>query len=89
MPYRYNEAPLLEVFHQRNGVLFEVGQAAVDGLWVIVWSSLLLSSLVQPLLQTVVRAGEEHHQVRSADLPEEGRCWKHDNQLIRLTFIHM
>lgn len=69
MPYRNNKASLLEVFDQRNGVLFEVGQAAVDGLGVIVGSSLLLGSFLQPLLQTVVGAGQEHHQVGSADLP--------------------
>lgn len=49
--------------------MFEVGQAAVDGLGVIVRSSLLLGPFVQPLLQTVVGAGQEHHQVGSADLP--------------------
>ena len=68
IPHRHNMAPLLEVFDQRNGVLFEVGQAAVDGLGVVVRSSLLLGSFLQPLLQAVVGAGEEHHQVRSADL---------------------
>lgn len=79
-PYCNNEAPLLEVFDQRNGVLFEVGQAAVDGLGVIVRSSLLLGSFVQPLLQMVVGTGQEHHQVRSADLPEERRHVKRDSQ---------
>lgn len=68
-PHRDDEAPLLEVFDERNGVLFEVGQAAVDGLGVIVRSSLLLPPFVQPLLQSVVGAGQEHHQVGSADLP--------------------
>lgn len=84
-PYRNNEAPLLEVFDQRNGVLFEVGQAAVDGLGVIVRSSLLLGPFVQPLLQMVVGAGQEHHQVRSADLPGERRRVRP----LTLTFIHM
>lgn len=79
-PYCDNEAPLLEVFDQRNGVLFEVGQAAVDGLGVIVWPSLLLGSFVQPLLQTVISAGQEHHQVRGADLPGERRCEKCDSR---------
>lgn len=51
--------------------MFEVGQAAVDGLGVVVWPSLLLGSLLQPLLQAVVGAGQEHHQVRSADLQRE------------------
>lgn len=49
--------------------MFEVGQAAVDGLGIIVRSSLLLGPFVQPLLQTVVGAGQEHHQVGGADLP--------------------
>lgn len=70
-PYCDNEAPLLEVLDQRNGVLFEVGQAAVDGLGIIVRPSLLLGSFVQPLLQTMIGAGQEHHQVRGADLPGE------------------
>lgn len=73
-PYRNNEPPLLEVFDERNGVLFEVGQAAVDGLGVIVWPPLLLGSFVQPLLQVEVGAGQEHHQVRSADLPGNRTC---------------
>lgn len=68
-PHRDNEASLLEVFDEGNGVLFKVGQAAVDGLGIIVRSSLLLGSFVQPLLQTVVGAGQKHHQVRGADLP--------------------
>lgn len=88
-PYRNNEAPLLEVFHQRDGVLLEVGQAAVDGLGVVVRSSLLLGPFLQPLLQMVVGAGQEHHQVRSTDLPGEGRRVKHDSQtygtLVNLT----
>lgn len=68
LAHRNNEAPLLEVLDQRNGVLLEVGEAAIDGLWVVVGSSLLLGSFLQPLLQTVVGAGQEKHQVRSADL---------------------
>ena len=68
LPYRHNKAPLLKVLDQRNGVLFEVGQAAINGLGVVIRSSLLLSPLLQPLLQTVVCAGQEDHQVRSADL---------------------
>lgn len=67
-PHRDNEASLLEVFHQWDGVLFEVSQAPVDGLGVIIRSSLLLGSFVQPLLQTVVGASQKHHQVRGADL---------------------
>lgn len=55
--HRNYELPLLEIFHKRNGILFEVGQAAIDGLWVIIWSSLLFGSLVQPFLQVVVCAG--------------------------------
>lgn len=51
--------------------MFEVGEAAVDGFGVVVRSSLLLGSFLQPLLQTVVGAGQENHQVRSADLPGE------------------
>lgn len=69
--HRNYELPLLEIFHKRNGILFEVGQAAIDGLWVIIWSSLLFGSLVQPFLQVVVCAGEEHNQVRGADLQGE------------------
>lgn len=79
-PYRNYKAPLLEVFDQRNGVLFEVGQAAVDGLGVVVRSPLLLGSFLQPLLQTVVGAGQEHHQVRSADLWGERRRGRHDGR---------
>lgn len=79
-PYRNYKAPLLEVFDQRNGVLFEVGQAAVDGLGVVVRSSMLLGAFLQPLLQTVVGAGQEHHQVRSADLQGERRRGKHDSR---------
>lgn len=71
--HRYYELPLLEILHKRNGILFEVGQAAIDGLWIIIWSSLLLGSFVQPLLQVVVCAGQEHDQVRSAYLPGEKR----------------
>lgn len=67
--HRDDEASLLEVLDEGNGVLLEVGEAAVDGLGVVVRSSLLLGSLVQPLLQAVVGAGQEHHQVRGADLP--------------------
>ena len=70
-PYRDNKAPLLEVFDQRDGVLFEVGQAAVDGLGVVVGPPLLLGSLLQPLLQAVAGAGQEHHQVGGADLKRE------------------
>ena len=72
-PYRDDKAPLLEVLHQRNGVLLEVGQAAVGGLGVVVGSALLLGSLLQPLLQPVVGAGQEHHQVRGADLKGRNR----------------
>lgn len=79
-PYRNNEPPLLEVFDERNGVLFEVGQAAVNGLGVIVRPPLLLGSFVQPLLQVEVGAGQEHHQVRSADLPGNRGLVKHDSQ---------
>ena len=80
-PYRDNKAPLLEVFDQRDGVLFEVGQAAVDGLGVVVGPPLLLGSLLQPLLQAVAGAGQEHHQVRSADLPgKRDDVWKHYSQ---------
>lgn len=71
--HRYYELPLLEILHKRNGILFEVGQAAINGLWVIIWSSLLLGSFVQPLLQVVVCAGQENNQVRSAYLPGEKR----------------
>lgn len=60
--------------------MFEVGQAAVDGLGVIVWPPLLLGSFVQPLLQVEVGAGQEHHQVRSADLPGNRGLVKHDSQ---------
>lgn len=67
-PHRDNEASFLEVFDKGNGVLLEVGQTAVDGLGVIIGSSLLLGSFVQPFLQTVVGAGQKHHQVRGADL---------------------
>lgn len=74
MLYRNDEAPLLEVFDQRDGILLEVGQAAVDGFGVIVGSPLLLGPFLQPLLQAVVGAGQEHHQVWGADLPgERGR----------------
>ena len=59
--------------------MFEVGQAAVDGLGVVVRSALLLSSFLQPLLQTVVGAGQEHDQVRSADLPGDRGRVKHDS----------
>lgn len=69
-PYRDNEASLLEVLDEGNCVLLEVGQAPVNGLGVIIWSSLLLSSFVQPFLQAVVGAGQKHHQVRGADLAE-------------------
>lgn len=71
--------------------MFEVGQAAVDGLGVVVGSSLLLSSLLQPLLQTVVGAGQEHHQVRSADLKGEGEDVLNitiNSIPLSLTFIH-
>ena len=71
--HRNYKLPLLKIFHKRNGILFEVGQAAIDGLWVIIWSSLLFSSLVQPFFQAVVCAGEENNQVRSADLRVEKR----------------
>lgn len=74
--YRNNQAPLLEVLDQRNGVLLEVGQAAVNGLGIVVRSSLLLSSFLQPLLQAVAGAGQEHDHVRGADLPGGRVCVK-------------
>lgn len=74
-PYRNNKSPFLEVFDQRNGVLFEVGQTALNGLGVVVRPSLLLGSFLQPLLQTVVSAGQEHHKVRSTDLAGEKRIY--------------
>lgn len=85
LPHHDDEAPLLEVFDERDGVLLEVGQAAVDGLRVIVRSSLLLGPFVQPLLQTVVGAGQEHHQVGSADLPgDRGGFVKSDRPILSL-----
>lgn len=89
-PHRDNEASLLEVLDEGNCVLFEVGQAAVDGLGVIIRSSLLLSSFVQPLLQTVVGAGKKHHQVRGANLVEHMismKCDSHGHVNIHLYFM--
>lgn len=69
--HRYYELPLLEIFHKRNGILFEVGQTAINGFWIIIWSSLLLGSFVQPVLQVLVCTGQEDDQIRSTYLPRE------------------
>lgn len=69
--YRDDEAPLLEVLDQGDGVLLKVGQTPVDGFGVVVGATLLLGPPLQALLQAVGGARQKHHHVGSADLAAE------------------
>lgn len=68
VPYCEDEAFFLEVFDQGDGVLFEISQASIDSFRVVIWATLLLCTILQTLLQTLVRAGQKHHQVWSTNL---------------------
>jgi len=73
IPYCDDEAFFLEVFDQGDGILFEISQASIDSFRVVIWATLLLLTLFQTLLQTLVRAGQKHHQVWSTDLQRQNK----------------